>query len=238
VFESGTDSGAAPEEYKTAGDAVGDNHGLSRMDRNLWYLGLLLIAAGVTFAAVPSAGFGALFGDSADGLPGDGRSEGPISLVATDTEVTDAGPGSESTDSTSRTAAGTTEEDRTSEAGVVVAALVNDADATINVTYRARTDADAIALRNASDTVTIPQGGQHRLFARCVASTEASGTARLTVTVVETSANTTASNRELDVRVAYDCTGGETATARTSGRTATDRTDTTAGSIPLRTAVA
>ncbi|WP_144906333.1 hypothetical protein [Halobellus captivus] len=200
------------------------------MNRSLWYLGLLVIAAGITFTAVPT-GFGTMLGDGSSPFQTPDRSQGPITLVGTGNEITRgvspstassislaSSPASSS--SASSTATSSTRRDAETAANrseTVVAALVNRGDAAANVTYEARVDSDAIELRTASDEITVPRGGQHLLFATCAASDGDAGTATLTVTIVEAHVgDATVTDRDLSAELSFECTGTNTETRDTS----------------------
>jgi len=182
------------------------------MNRSLWYAGLLLLAAGVTLTAVPG-GYSTITGGG-EGIPA-ASAEAPVTLVATGTEVV-AAPGTESgSTAASATSPGTATSTETGSANrtvapgdVPIAALINDVDTAATVKYAASVDSDAVTLRNPNGTVTIPEGRQQRLFARCDATDAESGSGTLRVTIVRANvSDTTITNVELTTQFQYDCPG-------------------------------
>jgi len=182
------------------------------MNRSLWYVGLLVIAAGITLAAVPPGGTDGLIGTTTDG-GGASVDDLPVSLVSTGNVVTGS--------------------DRTTAApanGTSVAALVNDIDAPVNVTYAAAIDDEAVESTTATDRVTIPRGGQHLVYARCTAGPAAAGTATLRLAIQQTTVeDPIARDVVVNIEVQYDCPEEDgSAEPTTADETAADETATTA----------
>ncbi|WP_049985333.1 hypothetical protein [Halobellus rufus] len=204
------------------------------MNRNVWYVGLLVIAAGITLAAVPPGGTDGLVGPGADGSdPGtDGL---PVSLVATDDVVTGPASGTDGAHSPTRTTASASDASASTAGspaagttaapanGTPVAALVNDVDAPVNVTYAAAIDDDAVEPAAADGQVEIPRGDQRLLSARCTPGPAASGTATLRVTIRQTTVGEPVSRDvTLTAELRYDCPAASGAADATGTATTTD----------------
>jgi hypothetical protein len=180
------------------------------MNRSLWYLGLLLIATGVTVSAVPTGSYSTIAGDRPVDVSVADENEGPIALVETGNDVTrpGRGPGNAPGNGNGPGNAPGSGNDDGNQPETAVAAFVNNMDTAVTVTYEASVDADEVVLRTTSDEITIQRGGQKRLFAACDPPNGGAGTATMTVTVVEANADgTTISDAEFEAQFSYDCPG-------------------------------
>lgn len=205
------------------------------MNRTLWYVGLLVMAAGITLAAVPPGGTDGLIGTTADG-GGPRANDVPVSLVSTGNVVTGSNQSTAETvtpqrrittdsESPSSVTGATTEPTN----GTPVAALVNDINEPVNVTYTAEIDDEAVEPGVATDRVRIPRGGQHLVYARCTTESAAAGTATLRITIQQTTvAEPTARDVTVGVEFQYDCPDEDASGATTADGRATPMAAVTA----------
>ena len=178
------------------------------MNRTAWYLGLLVIAGGITLTAIPLGGTGGFVENAGDNSTSDTL---PVSLVATDNVVRVSNATTDGTTSP-RSPTGTIPVTRTagtaseSAGGTPVAALINDLETPVEVAYGADTEDETIELLRDDDRITIHQGSQHLLMARCSPESADAGSTTLRVTIQETTVEEpVAQGIVLTVEVQYDC---------------------------------
>ncbi|WP_435185953.1 hypothetical protein [Halobellus sp. EA9] len=154
------------------------------MQRSFQYIGLSLVILGAMLTIVPTGSFSTIAGDRPVDVAVAGDSEAFIAIIDTNNEVTQ--PGSATT----------------------VAELENNLESSMTVEYEASVDTDALAVQNPSETTTIRQGGRTPLEVTCSPPNGGSGTATLTVEIVEaTGQSATIKDATLEVPVEYDCPG-------------------------------
>lgn len=158
------------------------------MSRSLWYLGVLLIIAGVVFSAVPTGSYSTIAGSRPVDVSIADDDSAVIALVDTGESVTNPGQGG---------------------GGTPVARLFNNFDSTLTVRFDVAVDTEAVTVSDPEDPVTIAPSDGHQITARCTPSVGGSGTATLTVTVIEaTGDRARVTDAVLTAQFPYDCPGG------------------------------
>lgn len=161
------------------------------MQRSLQYVGLSLVVLGAMLTVVPTGSFSTIAGDRPVDVAVAGDGDAFLAIVDTNNEVTK--PGS----------------------SVTVAELENNLNSSMTVEYEASVDTDSLSVATPADTTTIRQGGREPLEVTCSPPNGGSGTATLTVDVIEAAGQSAViRDATLEAPVEYDCPG------RTSGSNA------------------
>jgi hypothetical protein len=154
------------------------------MRRSFQAIGLSLIVLGAMLTIVPTGSYSSIAGDRPVDVTVAGDSEAFVAIIDTNNEVTQPGN------------------------PVTVAELENNLNSSMTVEYEASVDTDALAVRNPDQTRTVRQGGRAPLEVTCSPPNGGSGTATLTVEVVEAAGQSaTIRDASLEVPVEYDCPG-------------------------------
>ncbi|WP_336021593.1 hypothetical protein [Halobellus salinisoli] len=155
------------------------------MHRALLYVGVAFVLVGAMLAIVPTASFSTIAGDRPVDISIADDSEAFVAIDSTDTGVTQPGN------------------------GVAVAALVNNLGSPMTVEYEASVDAEPVTVEDPTETVTIERGETAPIRVVCAPPEGGSGTATLTINVIEArSGTTTVSDATLSTSFDYDCPGG------------------------------
>jgi len=154
------------------------------MQRSLQYVGLSLVVLGAMLTVVPTGSFSTIAGDRPVDVAVAGDGDAFLAIIDTNNEVTQ--PGSR----------------------VTVAELENNLNSTMTIEYEASVGTDSLSVANPAATATIRQGGREPLEVTCSPPNGGSGTATLTVDVIEASGRSaTITDATLEAPVEYDCPG-------------------------------